>query len=260
MSLVTLQQRLQAHVLSGAAAVIAEIAPGGPADPARRLAVYSHGYGARLREVLLRDFPGLNLLAGETGIEVMLDAYIAQHPSGHFNIRWCGQHLPQFLCATAPWSDEPALAEMAAFEWALTVAFDAADASVCSASIVAGIAPAAWPAMHFRLQPGLQLLSLTSNVAEIRRALDAEQAPPALIASASAKAHVIWRRDFRVYHRVAVADEATVLAAVMAGASFGDMCVELAEVHAEDAVAARAVALLQQWFAEHWVSEVDISN
>ena len=42
----------------------------------------------------------------------------------------------------------------------------------------------------------------------------------------------------------------------MQGASFGTLCAQLAAFHAEDAIAARAVALLQVWLAEHWVATV----
>ena len=78
---------------------VASLRGDGVAGEADRLAVYHHGYRARLREALATEFPGLALLAGRR-FAALLDDYVAAHPSTHFNIRWHGAGLADFL-ATA---------------------------------------------------------------------------------------------------------------------------------------------------------------
>src|SRR5512141_742854 len=122
-SLDSLQDCFQAHVLTGKGAILAEISPDVRPSAAARLAIYANGYRLRLLEALSSDFPALHTLVGDELVEQIGRSYIDVHPSTHFSIRYFGQHLSAFLARTVPYADTPALSEMAALEWSLSLSF-----------------------------------------------------------------------------------------------------------------------------------------
>lgn len=257
-ALASLQQKFQSHILSGsdtqgiAPAVISTPA----ADNNERLGIYVDGYRSRLIEVLGNDFPGLQVLAGEDTFEELCRDYVNATPSVHYNVRWYGQGLPQFLHDTAPWSDSPVLADMAKFEWALTLSFDAVDEDHVTPAQVQALTPEQWPELGLRLHGSLRRLDLHWNVSAIRRAVDQEEPLPALLAFDAAQTWVTSRRDTTVRFRAVPVDEAAALDAVEQGACFAQLCEALCEWNAEDVVAMRAATLMGQWIADHWVAEL----
>jgi hypothetical protein len=138
------QAQFQAHLTSGAEAVTAHIIGDDKADSETRLQVYFQAYRLRLIEVLQNDFEGLHTLLGDEGFSRMVQAYLAKHPSRHPSVRWFGQHLPVFLGSQPEYAEHPVLAEMARFEWAWGLAFDAADRSAPGVAAMTEIDPEAW--------------------------------------------------------------------------------------------------------------------
>src|SRR5579871_673370 len=90
-----------------------------------RVRVYVEGYRLRLLEVLGDNYTGLHSLLGDEQFDEMGRAYIDAHPSTHPSVRWFSRHLEIFLKDTSPYDEHPYLAEMAAFEWAQGLVFDA---------------------------------------------------------------------------------------------------------------------------------------
>ena len=74
------------------------------------------------------DFEALIAVLGEEEFRSAARAYVEATPSAFRNVRWYGGKLAAFLRQTQPWRDKPWLADLAEFEWTLTLAFDAADA------------------------------------------------------------------------------------------------------------------------------------
>lgn len=256
-TLAELQRRFKAQVLHGDARMNDAIVGNAQADAAARVGVYVEAYRLRLLEVLGKDFPGLRAMTGATRFEQSCSAYIQAHPSRHYNARWYGESLAPFLLATPPWSREPALAEMAALEWDLTLVFDAEDCPSARFADVVALAPEQWPGMVLHLQPGFHRRRLQWNVGAIRLATDRDDAPPALAALDAALEWAIWRKDLNVRYRALDADEACVIAALEKGLSFGELCVALCQWHAEEAVSLRAAQLLKTWVEEQWLRALD---
>lgn len=255
-----LQREFSRYVLGGDAELMTNQVISSPAaHAATRLDVYAQAYHLRLLEVLGNDLPGLRVLAGNEKFEQICLAYIHANPSTHYNVRWYGDAMSDFL-PTSVWATEPGLAEMAALEWRMTLAFDAANDALLYAAQLASIATHDWPCMQFQLHGSLQRLCLRCNVNEIRRALDREEPLPALQQFDVPQQWITWRKDHHVRHRCLEFDEAAALDAVERGASFAEICELLCEWHDANTVAMRAATLLQRWIEDQWISALQVSN
>ena len=146
--LASLQRAFQRHVYRPGRAMERAVLATPRANAARRLGVYADAYRSRLVEALGNDYPALQGLLGETGFDRMMREFVAAHPSRHPNLRWYGGELAGFLTCSARWRRRPLLAELATFEWALGLAFDAADAPALGTDALARVPAAQWPRMR----------------------------------------------------------------------------------------------------------------
>ncbi|MCW5729604.1 MAG: putative DNA-binding domain-containing protein [Alphaproteobacteria bacterium] len=252
MRLADLQLAFQAHILGRPGDLESWLGTGGKADAATLLAVYREGYGLRLAEILAHNHPKLALLLGAEDFAGAAGGFIAAHPSRQRNARWYGAEFADFLARTPPWSERPALAELARFEWLLGEAFDAADADPLDASAMAALPPASWGETAFRLHPSLRRLDLATDAAGLWQILEQGERPgPAdWPAQGEARSWMIWRRqdDLLTYLRSIEADEATALDIAGNGGDFGAICEALARWHGAEAAPGRAAGILAQWF------------
>lgn len=122
----SLQSDFQSFLLRGDEAMFARVTGTAKVSAQQRLAVYYDAYRLRLLEALDANYPVLHTWIGDEEFEQLGLAYLDAHPSRHFSIRYFGHRLPEFL-TTEPYCDRRYLSEMAALEWALSEAFDAAD-------------------------------------------------------------------------------------------------------------------------------------
>lgn len=225
------------------------------ADRTTLLDVYRDGYALRLIEVLTNDYPGLLAMAGPVDFDCMARAYIAAHPSRHPSVRWFGRHLADFLAVTPPFNATPAAAEMARFEWALGDAFDSPDATPIGADGLMALPPEAWETLAFAALPSLQLLSFEFDVASAWQRRDEQEAGHLEVARTEGSVPwVIWRPHFTSHFRSVEPDEAVMLAALLEGRSFPDLCESLIAHTGEDQAAARAAGLLRAWVEEGMIA------
>jgi hypothetical protein len=260
--LLTLDARMTPHVL-GSAQVSAE----------ERLTIYASAYRLRLLEALGTDYPGLHTVLGDDDFDTMGHAYIAAHPSANFSLRWFGDQLSEFLRTSEPYSKYPVFTEMAAFEWAKSDAFDAADSTVASIHDMAAIPADAWPGLRFVPHPSLRRLDLHWNVPTVWKEIDAAQGrgsvaggrmpgatagqePPALEQSDYPVAWLVWRQDLLTYFRSLNVDEAWALDALRRGETFAAICEGLTEWIDAQNVAVHAAGLLKQWLIDGLISEI----
>lgn len=255
--LVTLQRTFQRHVRWPGGAMQRAVLSTDRASAARRLAVYAEAYRARLIGVLRSDFPGLEGLLGADGFERMARAYIRAHPSRTPNLRWYGQHLAGYLSRSSGWRRRPALADLARFEWALGLAFDAADASVATAEDVTRVPPEAWPAMRLRLHPSVQLLVLRSNAPEIWRAVDSGSTTPAARRRKEARVWLAWRKGHEPCYRALPPAEAWALGSVLRGRDFASLVSGLRHRVENENPAQAAAQFLRNWLAEDLICRID---
>jgi len=246
-SLAQLQRGFQNHMFDGNPRFEREIVGCTRVPAAHRLAIYFGAYRARLLEVLGTDFPGLRALAGDERFERLAREYVGVHASSYRNLRWYGGDFPAYLARAARSRPAPVLAEMAAFEWQLGLAFDAANAEPILIDDVAQVPRDEWPRMRFEPHPSVRRLALHFNVPALHAAAQGGKPLPRLKRATTAVAWLIWRQDLVSRYRSLARDEAPALDALLRGAGFGAICAQLAGA-AEPAL--RAAALLKCWVAE----------
>ncbi len=253
-----LQEQLQSHLLHGDTRIVRRIVDTPRVNVRTRLAIYSDAYRLRLLESLRVDFPALHTLAGDAEFERIGRAYIDAHPSGHFSIRYFGQQLAVFLRRDDRWQALPVFAEMAAFEWALGLSFDAFDSPLIGVEDMGAIPPEAWAHMRLGLHPSLQRLDLVWNAPGLWKAIDEEQPPQPPVAADYPLAWIIWRRDLRSFFRSTPVDEAWAIDVLRQGHSFAAMCEGLCEWIDETRVAAQAALYLRRWVQDGLVVRIEL--
>lgn len=248
MSLADLQSAFQAALLApdpAPADVLARLAPN-PREPnATRFGIYHSAYRLRLIEALGVSYERLHLLMGGSFAD-MAGAYVAAHASPYRNLRWYGGDLPDFLADTPPWSNEPALAQLAALERNLNHAFDAPDAPVLSLQDLAARDPARWPDLVFTPHPSARRLGVTHDVLEQWEALGREGAAPAAAALPEQRGLLTWRQDGQAMVRALGPEEEMMWIEMARGHAFGPQCTLLA-VRDPDGAEARAATYLSGW-------------
>jgi hypothetical protein len=251
-----LQQNFQAHVLHGDASMLDLISSNVLPSPEARLSIYSNAYRLRLLEALATDYPGLYTLAGDELFEQIGRGYIAVCPSAHYSIRYFGRHLSRFLSETVPYTESPVLAEMARLEWALSLAFDAADDDVLDEAALATLPPASWHDMHLRLHASVQRQNFQWNVAELWTAIDQQRNPEPPQRYPQPQSWLIWRRGYQNYFRKLDDIEARALNYVVAGNNFAMLCEGLCAYIEPEQVGMLAAGYLKGWVRAGIVAQV----
>jgi hypothetical protein len=211
------------------------------------LGIYQYAYRARLLEALQCNYPALHRLLGDDHFALAGHGFRHRHPPTHASIRWFGEGFADYLAETSPFSDCPAMAELARFEWALRHTIDAADAQRIETQDLQAVAPDQWHSLLFGLHPSLQLLSLAWNVPFIWQALMDEQTPPA--PESMCQTWLVYRQPDRVSAWRSVEEaEATALEYLAAGNAFGALCERLwRESGDADTAVGRAAVWLRTW-------------
>ncbi|WP_300302281.1 DNA-binding domain-containing protein [Ferrovibrio sp.] len=230
-------------------------------NAAARLDVYRNAYVERLHDVLRTDYPVLGRLMGEERFAALAYAYIAASRSASPTIRWFGGGLPAFLAAQPRWRDDGAACAMAAFEWSIGLAFDAADAPAICAADLSAVSVDAWPALRFRLHPALRMIALPHAVPDwwlaVRDLDEAAVLPPVPPLEDAARHWAIWRGQSGVRFRMVDPDEAAMLRAAGQGEDFAGLCAVVAEHGNIEAAPARAAGLLRLWIDSGWIAGFD---
>ncbi|MDC6169359.1 HvfC/BufC N-terminal domain-containing protein [Paucibacter sp. XJ19-41] len=247
MMLETLQAEFQALLLDQPQQFAAAVRPGGIGIE-RRLAIYHQAYRARLVETLLDSYGHTAAYLGDEAFEREARAYLIAHPSGHPSLRWFGAAFPAWLAERHP--QDLDIAELAALDWALREAFDAADAQALTPADLAALPAEAWATVGFGLPPSYRRLRLSHNTLAIWQALDQDEAPPAAEPLAQALDVLIWRRGSSPHFRSLGSLEAAALDALAQGRSFAMLCEDLSERFPETDIASEAGGLLRRWVEE----------
>ena len=243
-----LQRDLQRHVIDGDAA-IADAVNGTAAVPAAtRLAVYSNAYRIRLADALGDNMPHLRELLGEDEFGAVAARYIEAHPSQFASIRWFGDRLAHELERSH--REQPWVAELARWEWALAAAFDAQDAPTVGIEALTTLAPGDWGELRLEFHASVQQLELHTNAQALCKALTEEQSPPEPAILEQPQSWLLWRQDLKTQYRSLEPAETAALATVRGGGSFGEMCEALCEWHEADEVPLVAAGMLKRWIVE----------
>jgi hypothetical protein len=209
-------------------------------DAAGRLDVYANMYFHRLLDVLRADFPRLARMLGDADFNDLVTDYLLACPSRDPSLRHLGGRLPGFLAGHPLAAQRPWLAELARLEWARVEVVDRSDAPVLRRAELARLEPAAFAGLPLVAIAAHALVDAEHAVDELWRGGDGAPA-------AGRRRVLVWRRDVAVYHRVADEPEATLLAALSPGTTFGALCEALAVRRGPDEAAALGAALLARW-------------
>ena len=248
MNLLELQRAFQHHVLNADETVAAAINESERLSAQLRLAVYADAYRLRLIEALAHNYPRLQQLLGEEEFSTVARSYLDEHPSRSVSVRWFGNRLAVHLGDRHP--DQPWLAELANWEWAIAAAFDAADATPLSDAELAAVDPADWPTLRFEFHPSMQRLRLDTNAPTLFKALSDEIDCPAPTRLRQPQQWLIWRQELTPRYRSLPDDEAAALGTLVAQGTFGDACETLCDWHDPAEVPAQIARMLKIWVSE----------
>jgi hypothetical protein len=251
--LAKLQADFQAYLYDNVkgAAFKAQIVNDQKVGAKKRLSIYYDAYRLRIIGVLANDYPNLKKYLGDDLFERTARSYINQYPSTYCNMRWVGGQMARHLQKTL--RQHPVAAELAQFEWALGLAFDAEDAPILQLTDLAAIPPENWGDIVLKLHPSVQLLAFKHNAIMLWQALNSAQTPPNL-AKLNAPC-IVWRKALDSHYRSIDALEMRAIEKVMAGTTFAELCEFLQAANAlenstEDAAIQQAAQFLSNWLAD----------
>jgi Putative DNA-binding domain len=243
----------RATSLSGDPALVAQaarIASGNDRlAPVDQVDIYREQFWLRHVDVLREDFASIEHALGDDAFEELARAYLAACPSASFSLRDLGVEMARFLDTSAPWSDDPFLAELARVEWAFVDAFDARDTPPFDPASIAGVAEDAWPGAWLVLCAALQRLTLRWPSHDYRIAARKDEKPTRPEPRAC---HVVIYRGPSVLHCLEIdRDAAAMLDELACGMPLGEACERAAAASGTDL--ATFQGKLAGWFSE-WTS------
>jgi hypothetical protein len=136
---------------------------------AAALAVYRNNVFSNYRKALRDDYTAVLALVGEGFFQGACDAYIRHHPSPSGDLNDFGSVFATFLESWPPAGQLAYLPDVARLEWAMHLAFNAADAPALELASLAQVAPERVPQLRFELHPSAQLIRSPYPVASIWR-------------------------------------------------------------------------------------------
>jgi hypothetical protein len=248
-----LLSRVTGQVLGGPAADATSLVRGDArASAEERLAVYSFMYGARLVEALESQFPRLGRLLGAEAFAELTTDYVADRPSRHPSLRELGRALPGWLTAQRP--EAPALAPLAALEWARADVYDLADEPAMTLEALRAIPPERFGELPLKLIAAHRFVAVERGTEALWDGLSPPAAalpamPPVSPEAGRGATLLVWRQEIAAFHRAVDPEERAALALVSAGSRFGVICDLLSVAHGDEAAAARAFAWLSTWLS-----------
>jgi hypothetical protein len=138
--------------------------------PTERLELYHRQYWYRLLDSLAEDFPGLRALLGDECFCSLLEAYLQATPARTFTLLHLGAGLVDFIGEHPGLVPSPRVAtDMARLEYALCLAFEAAEHPPVDAHALA--------TQSLALQPHVHLLGLRTPVDTLWRQREQPRRP-----------------------------------------------------------------------------------
>jgi hypothetical protein len=136
----------------------------------RRLAAYRRNVIGNWRSALASSYPVLAQLLGAQGFRQLADRYIAGFPSRSGDLNDYGGELAAWLEAASLSSEQPYLPDMARLEWALLVAYGAADAAAFDLAALAAVPADVQPNLHLHVWAGAALIESAWPLVDIWQA------------------------------------------------------------------------------------------
>jgi hypothetical protein len=166
-----LQQAFAAALFSEAdCAVHSHIVDDGFAA-AERLRIYRNSFISTVTAALRLTYPAVDRLVGHEFFDVVADRFIHTSPPSSAYLNEYGEGFADFLAQFEPARALTYLADVARFEWALSVAANAIDVPALEAGALAAVAPEDHSRVRFEPHPSVSLLLLDHPADEIADAV-----------------------------------------------------------------------------------------
>ncbi len=211
-----------------------------------RLSAYVNGYPARICEALDEAFPAVRHLAGETAFGEIVRRYAARVPEGIYSLSDAGAELPGFLASDPIGERLPFLADLAALEWRIALAFHAHERSRFHPSPLADWGHEQWEIARIELQPSVAIVRSAWPILDLWDLRDTPVSEIDLELAGRAQAVLVSRDGFSVSCDLVNSAQAVVIEALLEGAPLGAALERLAATSDE-------VADVSAWFAA-WVA------
>ena len=216
-----------------------------------RIEIYGEAYKARLLEALKTNFPALHRVLGDDAFRELAHRFIDESPSEYRSIRWFGRELEKIVQDDEGLLPHPALFDLLRMDWALGIAFDAADVVPVTESDLQHVTPQDWAALGFAFHPSLTLLKLDWAVEPIWRVVIKDKNEDESSETPEPVAHshylLIWRQALEAKWRIVDEHEALALNMLGTGKNFGELCEYLATKGDEARAVVTAAGLLKRW-------------
>jgi hypothetical protein len=215
----------------------------------QRIAVYSHGYFARLVECLRDDYPAVAFALGPASFDALCTDFVEAHPPASPSLNFYGAPFPVF-CARRPDPLSGFLSELARLEWAVVESIHADAGAALDAAILADLPAAAWQRARLIPSPALRVVRATHPVQRYYRAfLEGESA---VVPDRDASTVAVCRRGADVRHVDIEAMHVRLLERLVQGQPLASALDALDE-RATDSNDEPAAAALQRAFSE-WIA------
>lgn len=254
-----LQLRFQDYLIGINEEVEKDIVSTSDALAEHRLGAYYNAYRIRLIDILALDYSAIETYLGREAFENLALDYLKVYPSKHPSVRWFGQHLSDYLYKHCDRDDHEFLAELAEFEWAQGLVFDAEDEkSVFRLDQMAQIPADAWAALKIQLKPAIHWLDLYWNVCSYSVAIDSGEQATEPHRDQIPVRWLVWRKNRNPNWRSLEVHEAWAIETAHQGSNFAKICEGLCEWVAEDQVSITAAGFLKQWISDELVSGINL--
>ena len=229
MTLAALQHEFMAQVLEDDCATPSQW----DARMEQGLAIYRNAYRTRLIDTLRETFPRTVRWVGEDAFNQAGAHHLITRPPDSWTLDLTGNGFAETLAALFRHDRE--VAELAQLEWAMHIAFTAADAPALDADgfvgATSGFDDADWDALNLRVVPSLRHFRVSCDCVALWQALMGESPPepPPQVQQLTdgAGVCVVWRVDHDPLCEIWPSDQASVLLGFVRNDTLGTICERL---------------------------------
>jgi hypothetical protein len=163
--------------------------------PGERLDIYRNTCRSTLIETLRMTYPAVDRLVGSDFFATVAGWFVESHPARSAYLNEYGGGFGDFLAGLEATSSVPYLADVARFEWALSIAANAADVAPLGTGALLAVMPEDHAKLVFEPHPSLSLLALAHPADHIADAvLSGDEAAMAEVDLSSAPVRLVVHR------------------------------------------------------------------
>lgn len=242
-----LQAAFAAAILTGAPGRLPlSIAPSS-LGAERRIQIYRNHLSVSLGECLAATFPVLNALVGEGFFAQTARRFASEFPPSSPVLCEYGEAFPGYLVQAAGADDFAYLADVGAFEWAISRAYHADDAAPLRAEALLTVPETDRGGIVLALHPSARLIASDYPILDIWRAHQPGASDERVDLGRGGACLLVWRQGLDVGWRTLTAAEARFVQSLMSRCSLADAC---ASALAEDSEFQPASLLAEMFAAE----------